>query len=293
MRYVISAVLIAVAALTLFPMYFVLIQSFSDPVTGAKAWIVPIDPFVMNYRTVFSTAGIFRAYFITIMRVAIGVPLYLLITGMTAFVFTRKELTGRRVFIWLYLIPMYFEGGLIAFFVWMRQIHFYNSYLMYILPACYGMWAMIVMKTAMKQIPESLMEAALIDGAGFFQIFYKIVVPLSIPMFATMGLFQAVTYWNDWYIGAFFMSDPKKWTLQTFLQLSVLKGRLEIGAFLNSQSNGLWNNLKPQEVDQMMKLNGVSMETAYVVVSIVPILMIYPWIQKWFIRGVLIGSIKE
>ncbi len=237
------------------------------------------------------TPGILQAYFVTIMRVLIGVPLYLVVTGMTAFVFTRKELRGRKALLWLYIIPVYFEGGLIAFFVWMRQIHLYNSILMYVLPACYGMWAMIVMKTSFRQIPESLMEAALIDGAGYFQIFTQIVVPLSLAMFATIGLFGAVTYWNDWFTGAFYIENPDLWPLQTFLQISVLKGRMALGLYTTSRMIGM--DFTPQESEDMMKLNSISMETAYIIVSTAPILVLYPFVQKYFVKGVMIGSIKE
>lgn len=290
-RIVIGAILVFLSILTIYPFYYCLIQSFSDPVTGAKAWLYPIDPFTMNYRVVFMTPGILQAYFVTIMRVLIGVPLYLVVTGMTAFVFTRKELRGRKALLWLYIIPVYFEGGLIAFFVWMRQIHLYNSILMYVLPACYGMWAMIVMKTSFRQIPESLMEAALIDGAGYFQIFTQIVVPLSLAMFATIGLFGAVTYWNDWFTGAFYIENPDLWPLQTFLQISVLKGRMALGLYTTSRMIGM--DFTPQESEDMMKLNSISMETAYIIVSTAPILVLYPFVQKYFVKGVMIGSIKE
>jgi putative aldouronate transport system permease protein len=259
-------------------------------VTGVRAWLFPKDLFVMNYRVAFTTQGMGRAYFVTVARVATGVPLYLLVTGMTAFVFIRKELRGRNWLLWLYIIVMYFDGGLIAFYVWMRTIHLYNTFLMYILPACYGMWAMIVMKTSMKQIPESLMEAALMDGAGYFQTFWKVAVPLSLPMFATLGLFQAVTYWNDWFTGAFYMSEPVKWPLQTFLQLSVLRGRFQMGLFTEVTRG---QSVPPQEAEQIMKLNSISMETAFIIISIVPILMVYPFLQKYFVKGVMIGSIKE
>lgn len=172
----------------------------------------------------------------------------------------------------------------------MRQIGLYNSYLMYILPACYGMWAMIVMKTSMRTIPESLVEAGMMDGAGYFQMFVRVIVPLSLPMFATMGLFQAVAYWNGWFEGAFYFSDPKKWTLQTFLQLSVLKGRFDVGLFTNVTR---YKEFTPQEAEAMLKLNSQSMEAAFIMVSTVPILILYPFLQKYFVKGVLIGSVKE
>ena len=282
----------------LYPFWYVFVQSLSDPVFGSAAWIVPIKPFIWNYRVVFMTRGIGVAYLNTVLRVVAGVPLYLLITGMTAFVFSRREFRGRKALIWVYLIPMYFEGGFIAFYVWMRQIHMYNTFWMYILPACYGMWAMIVMKTAFREIPESLIESAMIDGAGYFRTFAQIVFPLSLPMMATMGLFCAVTYWNDWTAGTFYMEDQSKWTLQTFLQLAVLRGRASAGInFSTGNSAGGYNvmdwNLSPQEQEKMLRLNSTSMETAYVMVSTLPILLVYPWIQKYFIKGVMIGSVKE
>jgi len=276
----------------------VLIHSISDPATGSKAWIIPIDFFWMNYKVVFMTEGIGVAYFNTVMRVLVGVPLYLLVTGMTAFVFTRKELRGRNWLLWIYLLVMYFDGGAITFFVWMRQIRLYNNWLIYVLPGCYGMWAMIVMKTAFKQVPESLLESAMIDGAGYFRIFTTIILPLSLPMIATMGLFAAVSYWNDWYYGTLLIEDQRKWTLQTFLQQAVLKGQVQTG-FQHSPSRSMGSldygqyEWTPQEFDKLMKLNTISMETAYIMVSTIPILLVYPFIQKYFIKGVLIGAIKE
>lgn len=290
--------LVALAALTLFPFWYVLVQSFSDPVFGAKAWIVPVKFFAMNYKVVFLTRGIGTAYFNTILRVVTGVPIYLLVTGMTAFVFSRKEFRGKKWLIWAYLIVMYFDGGAITFFVWMRQIHLYNNWLIYILPGCYGMWAMIVMKTAFREVPESLVESAMMDGAGYFRIFLGIILPLSMPMIATMGLFAAVTYWNDWYYGTLLIEDQKKWTLQTFLQMAVLKGQVQVG-FQHSPVKGMgimnlgeraWN---PDEFEKLMKLNSLSMESAYIMISTLPILLVYPFVQRFFIKGVLIGAIKE
>ncbi|MFA5376753.1 MAG: carbohydrate ABC transporter permease [Dehalococcoidia bacterium] len=297
-KVIIYSILVALSILTLFPFWYVIVQSFSDPTTGSKAWIVPIDPFVMNYRVVFMTPGIGVAYLNTLYRVAAGVPLYLLVTGTTAFVFSRKELRGRRWLLWIYLIPMYFSGGMITYFVWMRQIHLYDNRLIYILPACYGMWAMIVMKTSFKSIPESMNESAMMDGAGYFRIFRQITLPLSMPMIATMGLFCAVSYWNGWFEGSLLIETQKKWVLQTFLQLAVLKGRASVGInFSTGNSAGGYNimewNLSPQEQDKIMKLDSVSIETAYIMVATVPILCVYPFIQKWFVKGVMIGSIKE
>jgi len=160
------------------------------------------------------------------------------------------------------------------------------------------MWAMIVMKTSFKGIPESMTESAMMDGAGYFRIFRQIILPLSMPMMATLGLFCAVSYWNGWFEGALLMETPKKWVLQTFLQLAVLKGQVQTG-FQHSPSRALGTldygmiEWTPQEFDKLMKLNTISLETAYIMVATIPILMVYPFIQRFFVKGVMIGSIKE
>ena len=156
---------------------------------------------------------------------------------------------------------------------------------------------MIVMKTSFQEIPASLVESAMIDGAGYWKIFQKIVFPLSLPMFATMGLFCAVTYWNDWFYGTFLIEDQKKWTLQTFLQLAVLRGKIQTGFAHSPQTGaGIFNaaehDWSPDEFEKFMKLNSLSMETAFIVVTTFPILVLYPFIQKYFVKGVMIGSIK-
>jgi len=280
---------------TLYPFWYALIQSVSDPNEAAKAVLIPQKVFWMNYRVVFLTQGLLKAYGMTILRVLVGVPVFLFVTGTAAFVFTRRELRWRKGIIWFYLIPMYFSGGLIAFFVWMKILGLYDTFLVYVLPAAFGIWSMIVMKTGFQSIPESLIEAAFMDGAGYFRIFCQIILPLSLPMIATMSLFCAVTYWNDWFYGTFLIQNPDKWTLQTFLQLNVLRGKVGTRPGFASMGGGqdlerIWS---PQEYEQILKLTSLSMETAYIMLSTIPIILAYPFLQKYFVKGVMVGSIKE
>ena len=280
---------------TLYPFWFIIQASFSDP-THRIAMFWPKEFFHINYWLVFTNEGIGRAYLVTALRVIAAVPLMLVVTGATAFALTRKELKGRKLIILYYFITMFVSGGLIPFYMLLKTVGLLDTFWVFIIPTVFSVWTMIVMKTSFQGLPEGLVEAGLIDGASYGRIFFLIILPLSIPMITTLGLFQAVWHWNDWFYGAFYIKNPKLRPLQTFLRYAVLTtGSLNISYNIGANAANYPDRFSedPRIVLQLLKVTPEAMKQAYIVVTTVPIIIVYPFIQRFFIKGVLIGSIKE
>ncbi len=283
------------ALATLYPFWFVLQGSFTDP-AFPLSFLWPKGFYYANYQQVFSATGIGRAYLITVARVAVAVPLTLIVTGGAAFALTRPEFVGRNAVILLFFITMFISGGLIPFYMVLRSVGLINSFLVYVIPVVFNVWMMIVMKTSFRSLPEGMVEAAVIDGANYVTIFFRIVIPLSLPMIATMGLFNAVWHWNDWFFGAFYVSEPNLRPLQTFLQEAILEGGLSDRlAALWHHGGGSRDDLRfnANVLRQLNRLTPESLKFAFITVTTLPILFVYPFIQRYFIKGVMIGSIKE
>ena len=283
------AFLAALAVFTFFPFWYMVINSISDPVFAADTLIWPKKFYYANYWIVFNIPEIWRALAMSVLRVMTGVPLMLVITGAAAFALTRKELLGRKILILIFFISMFLDGGLIPYYMVLKTAGLLNTFWVLVIPGAFSVWTMIVMKTSFQGLPQGLTEAARIDGAGYTRIYFSIIIPLSLPMFATLALFSAVGHWNEWFTGAFFINaKPKLWPLQTFIRMSrqnpidILKGIIP----------DYTEELSPLQRDAI-SMTQRSLDKAITVFAMVPILLLYPWLQRYFKKGVLIGSIKE
>ena len=289
--------LFVLACVTLYPFYFIVIRSVSHPLEMFTAYFWPKRFFTFNYWFILATSGIGRAYLNSILRLLVGVPSMLLVTSAAAFVLSRKEMVFRKVIILYFFITMFFSGGLIPMYMTIRAVGLFNRFLVMVIPVLFSVWTMIVMKTMIQQLPEGLVEAALMDGAGFLRIYLTIILPLSKAMLATLGLFFAVGQWNEWFTGAFYIKDRALRPLSTFLQIEVLKQGgngwyTKVGQMRADHPE--WD----QDQDLLMKLelllfSSNSLDMASFVLGVFPIVVLYPFLQRFFIKGVLIGSIKE
>ncbi len=284
------ALLAALALITLFPFWFAIQASFSDP-TEAMNLFWPREYFAKNYWLVFTTDGLGRAYFITVLRVLVAVPPMLIVTGSAAFALTRKELKGRKIIILYYFITMFIGGGLIPFYMLLKSVGLLDSFWVFVFPTIFSVWTMIVMKTSFQGLPEGLVDAALLDGASYGRIFFGIILPLSIPMITTLGLFQAVWHWNEWFMGAYYIKEPRLRPLQTFLRYAILSRGGNSIAYSILEQMHLGDD--PRVVLEFAKVTPESLKLAFLVLTTVPILFVYPFIQRYFMKGVLLGSIKE
>ena len=197
------------------------------------------------------------AYFITIARTVIGTVGGVLITGMLAFAISRTNLVGKKVYAMLCLIPMYFGGGLMPTYFLILNLGLKNNFLVYIIPALVNLWNMILMRSYFQSLPEALEESALIDGANYITIFFKIYFPLSTPIIATIALYFGVQHWNDWF-----------------------QANLYMGVTIDA------NMLKGKETN----VRSITMATMFV--TIIPIIIVYPFLQRYFVKGIMIGSVK-
>ncbi|KLU71801.1 MAG: hypothetical protein RHS_2515 [Robinsoniella sp. RHS] len=238
-----------------------------------------------SYRYVFSgAASVAQAYVVTIVVTVMGTALHLLITAMLAYSLTRDEVTWREKISFFVYIPVLFNGGLVPQYMLMtRYLHLKNTIWVLILINLVSAVNVLIMKNFFKSIPNSLIESARIDGSGEFRTFFKIVLPLSTPSLATIGLFVSIAYWNDWMTCSLYIETPKLYTLQYLLQ-SLMNN---IGYL---QSNAQASRSIEQALG-VLPSEGARMATC--VLAIGPIILLYPLLQKYFEKGLTIGAVKE
>ena len=241
-----------------------------------------------NYKNIFTKDTIWMAYFITFARTIIGTIGGLLVTGALSFALSRKSLAGRKVYTFLCLIPMYFGGGLIPTYFLIKTLGMTNTFWVYIIPALVNIWNMILMRSYFSaSVPDALEESARIDGANYITIFFKIYWPVSTPIIATIALYFGVYHWNDWYTTYVYISDPAlKPMTSILLQIVNEAAFAERLAALGADASAIAN----ASMGKAVNVRSITMAT--MITSIVPIVAIYPFLQRYFIKGIMIGSVK-
>ncbi|WP_138755973.1 MULTISPECIES: carbohydrate ABC transporter permease [Paenibacillus] len=272
----------------LYPFAYMLAISLNEGTDAAKGgvYLLPRAFTLINYEIVLGNEVIQHAYLITILRTIAGTIAGLMVTLMVAFGLSYTKVPFRKSILSYILLTMLFSGGLVPLYIQLYNLGLINNFLVYIIPGMFSAWNMFVMLKFIQGIPEALVESAELDGAGPFRVLLQIIVPLSKPMLAAIGLFTAVGHWNDWFAGAFYVTKQDLIPVQTFLQQ--LLSAQDMSAILGSNSN--------QEAlargTQMQNVTLMSVKMATVMVSAIPILCVYPFLQKYFVKGVLIGSVK-
>ncbi len=272
-----------------YPLYYIIIYSFNQGADSMKGglWLFPRILTLFNYEYVLGNGVIQKAYVITIARTVIGTFLGMTVTGLTAYGMSFRNLPHRNVLLVVMLIPMLFGGGLIPYYIQLSNLKLVNTFWVFVIPGMMNIWNMFVMMKSFMGMPESLREAALLDGAGEWTILFKIVLPLSKATLAAIALFTAVGHWNDWYTGAFYVNKSTLMPLQTYLQ------RLFTAQDLSSLSaNSAVAAEAAAREPRLASMTITSVKMAAVVVGTLPILCIYPFIQKYFVKGVMVGSVK-
>jgi len=276
-----------VSFIILFPYMNILAVSLNDNVQAVNIgfMIFPRSFTLMNFQSLLSDSAIIRAAFVTVGRLAVGVPYSVFIAFITAYVLSKRYLPGRKWIIFILLIPSYIGGGLIPTYILFANLGLLNNPLVYILPAGFGFFGFILLRTYMYTIPESLEESARIDGAGDYTIMFKIYFPLCIPIIATLILFSAVGHWNDWTTTLYFVPN-NQWNTLAFELQRIL---LEQGRIARLVQEAIMRG----EIPRTSPGTSQGIRNAQIIVTTLPIVLVYPFLQKYFLKGLLIGGVKE
>ena len=274
-----TILLVAIGFITLYPFWHVIVRSLLPYSESIKSSIVIIPTKITfeAYKHVFSQARLLNGLFISVGVTITGTIYQLLITAMAAYGFTRKELPGRKILFFIIVLTMFFSGGLIPTYLLIKNLKLVDNLLVLVLPYAISAYNMIIMRTFFSSLPPELEESATIDGAGQFKIFFRIIVPLSVPVIAIISLFVAVANWNNWYGPMLYLNKPSLWPLALVLRDILIDANI-------SDKNAAY-----QSADFLLN---ESVKMAVVIVSLVPIVAIYPFIQKYFAKGVLLGAVK-
>jgi len=267
----------------LYPFWYIFVYSLSDPLVALSGInFLPRSFTLSNYTDVFLVPGILRAAGVSVLRTVTGTTLMVLMCSFFAYLMTKKRMYFRTAIYRFTVITMYFNAGLIPWFMTMRAYGLNNNFLVYILPGALSAFNIILVKTFIEQLPESLEEAAHIDGAGIITVFTKIILPLSTPILATIAVFGAVGHWNAWFDNLIFMvGRPELNTLQLMLW-DILNQ-----ATISARNVGLTQ--AQQMADQTSPMT-IRMTTTMIVTF--PILFVYPFAQRFFVKGIMIGAVK-
>lgn len=279
--------MLALCFITLFPYVNVIALSLNDSMKAVTPGfiIIPKAFTLSNYTTLLQDAGIVRSIFVTIGRIVLAVPLTLLLTFLPAYGLTRKGLPFRKTLVFILFIPSYIANGLIPTYVLYSGLHLLNNPLVYILPGSFAFFNYILFRTYIMTIPDSLEESARIDGATDFKIMLWIFLPLCLPIMATIALFSIVHHWNDWTTTLYYITNSK-WNTLAFELKRVL---LEQDRILKLMQEAIKNGQIPKQ----MQSTSEGLKYAEIILASLPIIAIYPFLQKYFIKGMLLGGVKE
>ncbi|GGG76882.1 carbohydrate ABC transporter permease [Paenibacillus radicis (ex Gao et al. 2016)] len=239
-----------------------------------------------NYEVVFKDKRLVDGFIISVLRTVLGTVVSIAGTALLAYGMTKRKLIGRKVYMVLCIITMYFSGGLIPSYLLIQKLGLMNSFWVMVVPGIISVWNMIIFRTFFIGIPQGLEESAQIDGSSNWGIFFRIILPLSGPVIATLSLFTAVYHWNDWFAPSIYISNVDLLPIQTKLQ-QILNSNIMLEQMQNMDSAA------QGRLNQMKAVTTKSLSMATMMVATVPILLVYPFVQKYFVKGVLIGSLKE
>lgn len=281
---IIGIVAVIICIVCIYPIYYVLILSVSSPqsVLALDRFLWPDGIYLDSYKVIMQNQDMWRAYGNTILYVVITTVLMIFTCVMTAYPLTSSRLIGKKAATIFLLIPMYFSGGLIPTFIMMTKIGLYNNIWAVILPQAFSIWNIILTKTYFNSIPESLREAAKIDGANNFHIMMKIYMPIAKPIIAVICIYTIVNTWNSWFTAMVYLPDVTRQPLQLYLRRVLIEQTVSLSAVSMEEAAAL----------AAKQLANIQLKYAMIIFTTLPIIFTYPFFQKHFIKGVMVGSLK-
>lgn len=272
-----------------YPFYYLIINSVSanDLSSNGSINFLPSQLHLENYKQVLQLKGLGLAALVSVGRTIIGTICTVLASAFLGFMFTQERMWRRKLWYRLMVVTMYFNAGLIPMFLTMQNLHLTNSFWVYVIPVIVQPFNIILVKTYMESIPRSLQEAAEIDGAGIMKVFLKIILPTSTPILATIAIFAAVAQWNSFQDTLIYVTDQKLYSLQYILYQYINQAN-SLATMVKNSSGGTNLNMAALATQQ----TPTSIRMTVSVIVVMPILFIYPMFQRYFVKGIMIGSVK-
>ncbi|MFE4712931.1 carbohydrate ABC transporter permease [Paenibacillus sp. NPDC056722] len=277
-----NIIMLSLCFVTLYPIWYVIVNAFnngSDAMQGGIYWW-PRMFSLENFKAVFASPGIMLAMWITVAKTLVGTVAHVFFTAMVAYAFSRRNLIGGKIYILMGTVTLFFGGGLIPTFLLIKDLHLLDNFLVYIIPVLFSFFDLIIFMTFFRDIPEGLEEAARMDGANDWSIFLRVVIPVSMPVIATIALFHGVYQWNDYFAGIIYVNNPDLQPVQTFLYRVVAQ----------SSSNQMITAVQGSNL--VKSVTSQSIKLATMIVTTLPIVFVYPFLQRYFVKGMMLGSIK-
>ena len=283
--YIIMVFLFLSAAICLIPVINTIAISFSDRVSAntGKVYLWPVNFTLGPYRELLNDSQFFRSFGNSIIRVLVGGTINVLLCILMAYPLSKtpRQFRAKSMYMWFVIFLMLFNGGMIPTYVLVSRLGLIDSLWALVLPGAVPIFSVIVLMNFFKGIPPSLEESALIDGAGPWRIMVQIFVPLAKPSIAVVTLWSIVGHWNDFFAGLVYMNDRTKWPLQTYIQS--LSANIDYGNI---------RNMTIEEIRRQWELSSITFDSAKVVVAMVPVLLVYPFLQRYFVKGIVMGAVK-
>jgi len=281
--------MVLLVAVMSYPYLNVMAKAFNDSTDTMYGGItlLPRVPTLANFRALLSDKLLVQSAFNTLQRVVIGTVLSVLVQFLSGYALAQRGLVGRKTILIFFMIPNYIGGGLIPTYLLFKTLGLLNNFWVYIFPGMFSFFNMIMIRTYINTLPDSLNESARLDGANHLHIFLRLTVPLSVPILATVTLWKAVDHWNDWTTTLYFVTQPRLYTLQ-YVLVQIIREADRIKAMIRSAIEA-GEDLSNQDIATTPE----ALRAAQVVLTTLPIILLYPFLQKYFIKGIMIGAIKE
>lgn len=267
----------------LFPFFNVLAISLSSSpaVATGKVFLWPVEFTMESYKFVVEKPEFFQAFMISVYKVLIGTTVNMVLTILLAYPLSKsaREFKSRNVYMWFFLVTMVFNGGLIPWYMIIKSTYLINSFWALIIPSAVQVFNLVILTNFFKALPKGIEEAAYMDGASHWRILWRIFVPLSTPALATLVLFCVVTHWNSWFEGLILMNTPNKYPLQSYLQTVIVNRDVKL--------------MSMQDVRVLTMVSERTSRAAQVFVATLPVLFVYPFLQRYFMTGIVLGGVKE
>lgn len=276
-------IFLILTVICIYPFYYVLIYSISDPGEAARGiTFLPRGFSLVNYKTIFELNDIGNAFLVSVARTVLGTVITVVCCAFFAYLMTNRYIWGRKIIYRFVIFTMYVGAGIIPWYLLMGKLHLQNSFLLYIVPSALSAYYVILIKTYLESLPESLVEAAEVEGAGLLKIFQKIVLPLSKPILATIAVFAAVGQWNSYFDNLMLVTNPKLQTLQLILYNYLNQAQKLASLSQKDLTSGAAAQLATSQ----------SIQVTITIITTLPILFVYPIMQRHFVKGIMIGAVK-